>query len=196
MSVVLVSKSAYARHRGVDEKAVRKAVNEGRISLINGKIDPAVADIQWAANTRAYAGSGGAGRAQAGAAGPDLLATVAALHTDAQPGPAPAPAVAPDGYTAARARREVADADTAEIQLKKLRGEILVTADVARAGFEVGRDLRDTMESSVNSLAAEMASVASADACADILRRHNRTLQDTLSRSFREKIGAAAVVAE
>jgi len=195
MAVNLVSKSAYARHRGVDEKAVRKAVSEGRISLINGKIDPAVADIQWAANTRARAGSGG-GASNVAAPGADLLAG-AAVQADAPPAAAAAasPTLVPDGYTAARARREAADAETAEIQLKKLRGEILVTADVARAGFEVGRDLRDAMESSVNSLAAELASVSNADACADILRRHNRALQELLSKSFREKIGAAAVTA-
>lgn len=191
MSVNLISKSAYARHRGVDEKAVRKAVAEGRISLINGKIDPAVADIQWAANTRARAGSGGA----AAAPGADLLTLASTVQADAPAVAAPlAPAAAvPDGYTAARARREMADAETSEIQLKKLRGEILITADVARAGFEVGRDLRDAMESSVNSLAAELASIGNADACADILRRHNRALQELLSKSFREKIGAAAV---
>ena len=57
MAVQLLSKAAYARHRGCDEKAVRKAIAERRISLIDGKIDPEVADIQWAKNTRARADS-------------------------------------------------------------------------------------------------------------------------------------------
>lgn len=188
MSVKLMTKSAYARHRGVDEKAVRKAINENRISTIDGKIDPAVADIQWAQNTRARAGSGGGA-----VAGGDLVAQALASTPADAAAQQPVQAGPVDGYNAARARREVADAETAEIQLKKLRGEILITADVARAGFEVGRDLRDAMESSVNSLAAELASVTNADACADILRRHNRALQETWSKSFREKIGAAAV---
>ncbi len=187
MSVNLISKSAYARHRGVDEKAVRKAVAEGRISLINGKIDPDVADIQWAANTRARVGASLAPVA-------DRLAAAGPVQADAQSTPAPAavtPAMA-SGYTDARARREMADAETSEIQLKKLRGEMLVTADVARAGFEVGRELRDAMEASVNSLAAELSAIGNADGCADVLRRHNRALQDLLSKLFREKIGAAA----
>lgn len=187
MSVNLISKSAYARHRGVDEKAVRKAVAEGRISLINGKIDPAVADIQWAANTRARVGAGSV-------AAPDLLTAGSPVQADAPAAtPTAAPGVVvPEGYTAARARREAADAETAEIQLKKLRGEILITADVARAGFEVGRELRDAMESSVNPLAAELAAIGNADGCADVLRRHNRALQELWSKTFREKIGAAA----
>ena len=53
--------SQYARHRGCDEKAVRKAIAEGRITAveIDGRkmIDAAVADIQWAQNTRARADS-------------------------------------------------------------------------------------------------------------------------------------------
>lgn len=48
----LLSLRAYARHRGVSLTAVQKARDSGRISLIDGKIDPQVADIQWAKNTR------------------------------------------------------------------------------------------------------------------------------------------------
>lgn len=188
MAVQLITKTAYARHRGCDEKAVRKAVAEGRISLIDGRIDPAVADIQWARNTRARA-------TQATPPGPgvagDLLDSLQThAPADSPPAPAgPAPVIVNNGYTAARARREIADAETAEIQLKKLRGDVLITADVARAGFEIGREIRDAMESATNSLAGELAPLATAEACAEVLRRHNRALQDLLSKSFREKIG-------
>lgn len=56
-----MTQAQYARHRkaaglpGGTAKSVTIAVQEGRISLINGLIDPAVADIQWANNTRARA---------------------------------------------------------------------------------------------------------------------------------------------
>lgn len=57
MAVTLLTVSQYARHRGCDEKAVRKAIDGQRITVIerDGKrwIDPDVADIQWARNTRA-----------------------------------------------------------------------------------------------------------------------------------------------
>lgn len=193
----LLTQAEYARHRkalglsGGSREAVRKAVDKKTISVFGekGLIDPELADVQWTRNTRARVSP----QAQAGAT-PDLLAGAVAVQADAPSTPAPA-AVSPaltSGYTDARARRETADAETAEINLKKLRGEMLVTADVARAGFEIGRELRDAMEASVNSLAAELASISSADACADSLRRHNRALQDLLSKLFREKIGAAA----
>jgi hypothetical protein len=42
----------YAKHRGVDEKAVRKALASGRITKgADGTIDAAAADASWSANT-------------------------------------------------------------------------------------------------------------------------------------------------
>ena len=43
---------AYAKHRGVTEAAVRKAISQGRISKgKNGKINPEKADNEWNKNT-------------------------------------------------------------------------------------------------------------------------------------------------
>jgi len=47
-----LSRRAYARHRGVAENAVRKAITSGRITLEpDGTIDPEKADRDWAART-------------------------------------------------------------------------------------------------------------------------------------------------
>lgn len=47
-----LSRRAYARHRGVAENAVRKAIASGRITLeADGTIDPEKADRDWAART-------------------------------------------------------------------------------------------------------------------------------------------------
>jgi hypothetical protein len=47
-----LSRRAYARHRGVAENAVRKAIASGRITLEpDGTIDPEKADRDWAART-------------------------------------------------------------------------------------------------------------------------------------------------
>jgi hypothetical protein len=190
MPVSLLSVSAYARHRGCDEKAVRKAIAENRISAQTSPsgrklIDPEVADIQWARNTRARIGSGEG--AHVSANGGDLLSGApGAGASDA--GAAPAPAPAPDGYTAARARTEQANASMAELQLAKLRGEVREVVDIARGGFDIARQLRDAMDSSVNTLAADLAQLDSADACANLLRRHNRTIQEMLAKGLREKL--------
>ena len=47
-----LSLRAYARHRGMSEGAVRVAIKTGRITKNDdGKIDPVVADEQWAINS-------------------------------------------------------------------------------------------------------------------------------------------------
>jgi hypothetical protein len=185
MAVTLLTVSAYARHRGCDEKAVRKAIDENRISAQPGKngrrlIDPEVADIQWARNTRARVGS------TAADASGDLLS--APGTTTVPPADPQAPGTTPAGYTAARARTELANAGMAELQLAKLRGEVREVSDIKRGGFDIARELRDALDSSVNTLAAELAPLDSADACAQVLRRHNRAIQDLLAKGLREKL--------
>ena len=188
--VKLLSKAAYARHRGCDEKAVRKAITEGRISAIGGKIDPEVADIQWAKNTRARvsqapagnsaqveigiegdpAGSGGAGNAGGGQAGAD------------KPGADPS-------YMQFRMRREEADAQIAEMNAGKMRGTMLMRQDVDRAMFEIGREVRDRLTSCARRIASEVASVATAEACEVIVDREHRIVLELLVTAFREKVG-------
>jgi len=47
-----LSQRAYAKHIGMSEAAVRKAIKTGRINLDqNNKINPEVADRQWSENT-------------------------------------------------------------------------------------------------------------------------------------------------
>ncbi len=193
MAVRLLSVSAYARHRGCDEKAVRKAITENRISFqpsTNGRklIDPDVADIQWAKNTRARVGSADSAAAGTQDQG-DLLSP--AVADPGQAGQKAQPAVG-EGYTAARARTELANAAMAELQLAKLKGEVRDVADINRGGFDIARELRDAMDSSVNTLATELAGLSGADACAQVLRRHNRTIQELLSQRLREKLSVKA----
>lgn len=190
MAVNLMSVSAYARHRGCDEKAVRKAIAENRISAqtaANGRklIDPDVADIQWARNTRARVAAAEGGHVSA-SAGDLLSGSPGAVAPESGARVAVAPA--PDGYTAARARTEQANASMAELQLAKLRGEVREVVDITKGGFDIARELRDALDSSVNTLAADLAPLDNADACAQVLRRHNRTIQEMLAKGLREKL--------
>lgn len=186
-----MTQAEYAEHRGCSGVAVHKAVKAGRISLIGKKIDPAVADIQWEQNTRARNPNAGKGKPPGAAAGADLVAQAAAAGSPTSEPTAPAAPLVDTGYTQARARRENAEAEQAEIDLRKRKGELVERLDVDRAGYEIARDIRDAMESSVNSAAAEMASMTSAESCAEALRRHNRAICDLLVKGFREQLGAA-----
>lgn len=128
--------SEYARHRGCDEKAVRKQIALGRITVVGEgrerRIDPDVADIQWAKNTRARADS--ARKAPGGTADASPAATAA---------PAAAPAPQTPDYNDHRTRREKAEADMAELEAQQLAGKLVRREPVERAVMELLRVLRD-----------------------------------------------------
>jgi hypothetical protein len=48
---MLLSRRDYATHRGCAISSVQKAIETGRITLVNGKIDPDKADQEWEKNT-------------------------------------------------------------------------------------------------------------------------------------------------
>ena len=144
MAVTLITKAAYARHRGCDEKAVRKAIAAGRISTINGLIDKDVADIQWAQNTRARADSGGHL-----AATPPLAGALPPSQGPAQQPGAPVMAreIPPEEgeYSLNRARRERYEADLAELKLREQQGDLVrvveVRAEIAKRVGQVRMNL-------------------------------------------------------
>ena len=136
--VELITQAEYARRRGVAKSAVAKAVAEGRITLINGKVDPAVADIQWAQNTRTRADSGRATTTIASEARLPLAdAAVAPSAPDSTP-----PA---SGYADYRAMREKADAEMAVRANLKDAGLLVERAHVQRGTFDVVRAFRDSV---------------------------------------------------
>lgn len=117
MQVELITQADYAKRRGCSQVAVHKAVKAGRITLINGKIDPAVADVQWQRNTRVRAGSRSSDEAP--------LATPPA-------GGSPAGDIGGgNDYWEWRGRREKAEAELAELKLAEQRG-LLMRRDVAQ----------------------------------------------------------------
>lgn len=114
--VNLISQAEYAKHRkikglpGATEASVSKAVKGERITLIDGKIDPTIADAQWARNSRVRVGNS------------DAAVSPVVVSANVFPPLEDLPAVPEkkpgnEGYLSARARREVADAEKAEIAL-------------------------------------------------------------------------------
>ena len=126
--VTLMTQSEYAKHRGVSHVAVYKAIKAGRISTIDGKIDPAVADIQWERNTRARMpsnpGEPAPGPAVPGGGGGVLPAPVPAAESEGRSG----------DYWDARNRREEAEASIAEMKEQEMRG-LLIRADAVRSAL-------------------------------------------------------------
>lgn len=119
-SPVLMSQGQYAQHRGCSQQAVSKAVRAGRISTVEGKIDAAVADQQWAANRNPRHA-------------PTVASIDVAARADEPALPLLAMARAEGGDTTlaeASRRKEMAAAQIREIELGRLRGEMIPAAEV------------------------------------------------------------------
>ena len=107
--------------RGCAASAVTKAIQEGRITtvMVDGRemIDPEVADIQWQRNTRARADSTSATEA---AAAPMVI-----VANEVGRG---------QSYEDARRRRELAEANIAEMKQAEMEG-LLIRADAVRSAW-------------------------------------------------------------
>lgn len=166
--VNLMTKAAYARHRGCSKVAVGQAVDAGRISLIDGLIDPVVADVQWAANSRVRA-SNNLGQVTQDAANNGPLFAGA-------PGGSPEP-VKIDDYGYNRNRREAAEAERAELSLAEEKGQLIRVDAVKTALAAVFSATRDALLQLCDRLSSEMAAESDPAKCKNILQtEHHQVL--------------------
>jgi hypothetical protein len=150
----LISQREYARRRGISHVAVLRAIKSGRITTVEGKINPAMADREWRANTDQSK--------------PRNRITGRPKHTRA-PGQPPQPMalagidglaggiVNTTGYARARAARELYQALLAKLELDRQNG-ILVRADEVRVGaFNCARKTRDQLLALADRVATTLA---------------------------------------
>lgn len=168
----LISFAEYARHRGVGKSTITKAIKEGRITPIEGKIDPVVADIQWDANTRAKASKATdhmrGHRTATGGGGGSLLGSSALPN---------------DGYNVNRARREAADARKAEIEAAKAANSVMDRERGVRGAYTAFRGLRDVVMPLGRRLAPRLASMTDVREIAGLLdEAHAKALRSWSAR--------------
>lgn len=135
----LITRAEYARRRGCSGAAVTLAVQGGRLTLIDGKIDPVRADVEWAQKSASRAGSAPAAKA---------TRPIRAAKPKRAPQAPPTPPETDDpieghgavpDYQKSRARREAAEADKAEMAVAVLRGELIEKAGMrAELGKQFG----------------------------------------------------------
>ena len=129
-----ISIRAYARHRGVSDAAVRKAIAAGRITPeADGTIDAERVDREWARNSDAPR-NGTATRA--------LKVAVPESSGTTGDGPAALPA----GGTSllqARTVNEVVKAQTNKVRLAQLKGELVDRAQAIAHVFKLARAERE-----------------------------------------------------
>ncbi len=135
-----LSITGYARHRGISQPAVSKAVKVGRITLLpDGTIDPELADKQWAGSVSIVKGQ------KASSAPKKSKPAAEEVDHSAVTPEAIADMVIPDGLTLTeiKALHETIKARHSLLNLKKERDELTDLAIVNKRLFEVGRELRD-----------------------------------------------------
>lgn len=145
-SAELITQAEYARRRGVDPTTVRDAIKAGRITLIDGKVDPAVADIQWQRNTRARVNPARA----PGTAPPSMplqhqMSLSSAAAAPPVDGPAQPDPAGESDYWVSRARREHAEADLAELKLAEQNGQLIRVEAIRSALAGVISSTRDSL---------------------------------------------------
>lgn len=155
-----LSITGYARHRGVSQPAVSKAVKVGRITLLpDGTIDPELADKQWA-------GSLSVVKSTKDAESPKKYkaASVEVLDSDVT-AEAIADMVIPDGLmlTEIKAIHETIKARQSYLNLMKERGELTDLAIVNKRLFELSRELRDSWLNWVNQVSGILAAKLQVD---------------------------------
>jgi hypothetical protein len=170
-AIELVTQREYARRRGCTEAAVRRAVRDGRISLIDGRIDPVAADAQWARNTRVRAGSRPTDDANLSGSG---LAGGRAGQADDED--------TDSGYWKSRARRERAEAELAELKLRELQGQLVRADEWAAALAKRAAAFREGLLQIPARLAAQLAAEADQARVHTILEDELRHVMEQLTQ--------------
>ena len=127
-----ISIRAYARHRGVSDTAVHKAIRTGRITPeADGTIDPDRADRDWTRNSEPpKAGTG---------------SRTVKVRVAEDPAPNLATGLPAGGTTLVQARtvNEVVKAQTNKVRLAQLKGELVDRAQAIAHVFKLARAERE-----------------------------------------------------
>ena len=169
---------AYARHRGVTDTAVHKAIRAGRITPeADGTVDPAKADAEWTRNSAAPR-TGSQARAPRVAVPSDTVRDAGA-------------AALPAGGASllqARTVNEVVKAQTNKVRLARLKGELVERSQVVAHVFKLARDERDAWLNWPARVSAQMAATLEVDphamhlALEAVVRDHLRELGELRPR--------------
>lgn len=98
--------------------------------------------------------------------------------------------VKPDGsaldesHDQARTRREIAEANLAELREGELSGELVRKEEVEQAAYRAARSLRDGLTNCAKRLGATVAVLTTPEECANAIEQEHRTLLQSWSRTM------------
>ena len=146
-----ISIRAYARHRGVTDTAVHKAIRAGRITPeTDGTIDADRADREWARNSDV----------------PKSGTRAKAAKVAVPEGGGDGPAALPTGGASllqARTVNEVVKAQTNKVRLARLKGELVDRPQAIAHVFKLARSERDAWLNWPARISAQMAAKLNID---------------------------------
>ncbi|MBN2887222.1 MAG: elements of external origin, partial [Chromatiaceae bacterium] len=143
-----ISIRAYARHRGVTDTAVHKAIRAGRITPeADGTIDADRADREWARNSDVP---------KAGTRAKAAKVVVPDASTQSNDGPASLP-TGGTSLLQARTVNEVVKAQTNKVRLARLKGELVDRPQAIAHVFKLARSERDAWLNWPARISAQMA---------------------------------------
>ncbi len=188
-----ISIRAYARHRGVTDTAVHKAIRSGRVTPeADGTIDADKADAQWERNTSAP--KTGTQRPVVKVQVPELDGAGAERRssgTTAGIGATGSANVGGAGGTSllqARTVNEVVKAQTNKVRLARLKGELVDRPQAIAHVFKLARSERDAWLNCPARISAQMAAKLEIDphtmhvALESAVREHLQELGDLRAR--------------
>ena len=166
----LISPAQFAASVGVTRQSVHEAIQNGRLSTIEGKLDPAVARIQWETNRK-----------------------VKRKRAQETINPAQSPlssALEADPYWSSKARREAAEAELAELKAAELRGDLVRKAVIEREISSRLVALRESLFALADRLAAVLAAQTDPGAVRRMLRdEHHAALASFAARLDEPELG-------
>lgn len=163
-----LTQAQFARHLGVDRAHVTRLKQAGRLVLTpTGHVDVAASEARIAAT---------ADPAKAPVAERHAAGRAAAVDGEKQQKSAPVdddePAAGTPDYQRARARREEANANLAEIELAERAGGLMETSAVVAVLADAGATCRTMLETLPAVLAPQLATLSDDHACRQLLEEH------------------------
>ena len=152
-----ISIRAYARHRGVSDAAVRKAITAGRITPeADGTLDPERTDREWACNTEAP-------RSGSQAKAIKVAVPEAGTQSGESAGSMSGSAGGGTSLLQARTVNEVVKAQTNKVRLARLKGELIDRSQAIAHVFKLARSERDAWLNWPARVSAQMAAKLAVD---------------------------------
>lgn len=189
VTTATVSQADYAAQRGVSRQAINRLVKRGVIPLVDGRIDPQVADMKLVTHLNPARS-----KTLAPGAPAPLSPTVPASAAPAAAVPPGEPAgLSLGSYHGAKAQREIYEALRSKLEYERAAGDVVDRAGVIRAATTAGRATRDAVMPLASRLGPVLAGIDDPREATLLLERELRKALEDAAKLMRSAVERLAV---